>query len=215
MKWQIVKQKTLCFNNITLLEIGRGPSSLWLLEFESSLSIKQHRFSPQYRMPFQLNFALTKMCCCHRSIYRVRLQKHQCNFINEIAPHTVYAMMSVFAVWPQTSCHNELTRALVLAYTCTYTDIENYVINSGRYECTYNITCWVYTPHSLFRQLIPTKPEIIPWKLGPLTSYTGPAECPCGQRETRRPSSGAQHVYTSVTSQYTSRDTHCGAHNGR
>ena len=83
-------------------------------------------------------------------------------------------MMSVFAVWPQTSCHNELTRALVLAYTCTYTDIENYVINSGRYECTYNITCWVYTPHSLFRQLIPTKPEIIPWKLGPLTSYTGP-----------------------------------------
>ena len=29
------------------------------------------------------------------------------------------------------------------------------------------------------------------------------------------PTSGAQHVYTSVTSQYTSRDTYCDAHNGR
>ena len=57
----------------------------------------------------------------------------------------------MFAVWPQTSCHNELTRALVLAYVYRHWKWRN----SGRYECIYNITCWVYTPHSLFRQWIP------------------------------------------------------------
>ena len=62
-------------------------------------------------------------------------------------------MMLVFAVWPQTSCHNELTRALVLAFVYRHWKWHN----SGRYECIYNITCWVYTPHSLFRQLIPPR----------------------------------------------------------
>ena len=32
------------------------------------LDVNQHLFSPQFRMPFQLNFALTKVCCCYRSI---------------------------------------------------------------------------------------------------------------------------------------------------
>ena len=111
--------------------------------------------------------------------------------------------MLVFAVWPQTSCHDELTRALVLAYVYRHWKWRN----SARYECIYNITCWVYTPHSLFRQLIPPRLNY-PVKIRSSgLIYTGQAECPCGQRETRRPSSGAQHVYTSVTSQYTSRDT--------
>ena len=57
--------------------------------------------------------------------------------------------MLVFTIWPQTSCHNELTRALVLAYVYRHWKWRN----SGRYECIYNITCWVCTPHSLFRQL--------------------------------------------------------------
>ena len=49
----------------------------------------------------------------------------------------------MFAVWPQTSCHNELTRALVLAFVYRHWKWRN----SGRYECIYNITCWVYTAH--------------------------------------------------------------------
>ena len=58
-------------------------SSLWI-------NLKQHRFSPQFRMPFELNFALTKVCCCHRSIschYTVELRQfHQ----PKKHPHTVH-----------------------------------------------------------------------------------------------------------------------------
>ena len=90
--------------------------------------------------------------------------------------------MLVFAVWQQTSCHNELTRALVLAFVYRHWKWRI----SGRYERIYNIRCWVYTP------------EIIPWKLGPLTSFTGPADCPCGERETRRPSSGSHRWRHSI-----------------
>ena len=75
----------------------------------------------------------------------------------------------MFAVWPQTPCHNELTRALV----STYIDIENDVLAGV-------MNAYITLPlhSSLFIPAInPSKPEIIPWKLGPLTSYTGPAEC--------------------------------------
>ena len=53
----------------------------------------------------------------------------------------------------------------------------------------------------------PSKPEIIPWTLGPHS----PTECPRGQRQTLRASlmRRSTRVGTSVSSQYMSRGTYC------
>ena len=146
------------------------------------INMKQYRFSPQLRMPFQLSFALTKVCCCHRSIschYTVDLiqfnepQKH---------PRNVHVMMLMFAIWPVTTdIINEIRFVRLPWPTCQHTInlgiMENGVITAiimNAYIQRYLLSL----PSSLFTPAInPPKPEIIPWTLGPHT----PAECPCGQ----------------------------------
>ena len=55
--------------------------------------------------------------------------------------------------------------------------------NNGHYECIYNVTCWVYLSHYLFRQLILPS---LKSSCEPYAHIYRLFKCPCGQRDTLR-----------------------------
>ena len=188
-------------------------------------------------MPFQINFALTKVCCCHRSISCQNSWLKTIFHEPKKHPHTVHAMMLMFAVWPQTLWHNDLCACLGLRYYVSThhlnlgiveQDVITSIMNAYTtlpvestfvtlYYGNQSLQAWNYPVN-----LRPTHTGWMPIRTARDTTYgirRALSTCRAHPRLFHVPCAEPAGVWnrlgTSVSSQYTSRDTYCDVNNGR